>query len=381
MMEFNIFGDIIASEADRWDDSEVTPAQVSDFLQQANGPVQFNVNSAGGSVTGGLAIANLIRTYPFETTCVVDGIAASIASVIACAATHTKMAGGSFLLIHNPWTRTTGTAEDLRKDADNLDKMRDAIISFYRTKCTKTEDELKQLMDAETWIVAEEAKNYGFDFEVVPTEMKAAASLTRAGFDNAPDAAKAMLRIRAEKPVQAASVEDKATVPPVAEKPAAKPSDAPVATQDKPVQPDNWEARFKGLSTKYNELKTQYDEAESKHVSEIMALSEERDALKNDLAKCSQDLADAQAKVSSLTAQNEEDAKALQQAHADLATMGDKLASAEEQVQRLTDTRDMLTAGVLTPPSEMSYAAKMKAAKPPEARESLRAQKRAGKIK
>ena len=60
-------------------------------------------------------------------------------------------------MVHNPWTVTMGNAEDLRKDAETLDKMRDAIISFYRAKCDKSEDEIKALMDAETWISREAA--------------------------------------------------------------------------------------------------------------------------------------------------------------------------------------------------------------------------------
>ena len=133
MKTIAILGDIIGGEGERWVSSEVSPKNVIDALAEANGePVEININSYGGSVLGGIAIANAIKKYPGETTCHVLGIAASMASAIACAGKTLKMGQGSFLMIHNPWTYTSGTAEDLRKDAEKLDQMRDSIIGFYK---------------------------------------------------------------------------------------------------------------------------------------------------------------------------------------------------------------------------------------------------------
>ena len=371
MKSINIFGDIIGSEADRWYYSEVTPAQIVDALKEAGGePVEILINSNGGSVTGGLAIANAIKAYPGETTCTVLGIAASMASVIACSGKTLKMGEGAFLMIHNPYARTTGTAEELRKDADTLDKQRDSLIAFYLSKCDKTADELKALMDAETWISRDEAKANGWNVSDYDGELKAAASLTRRGFETAPEAAKGLLTLRTEKPVEkpvegnAAIVEDK-----------------PAMSEHKAEKSDNWEARFKGLSTKFNELKAKLDESEGKHTSEVVALNAEIENLKTLNETSQRDLATAKAEVNNLTAKLTESEAALQTATKDLADCRDSLKSAEDKAKQLEATRDMLTAGVLTPPAtDESYKAKYKAAKTPEEREALRKAKLAGKI-
>lgn len=387
MKQINIFGDIIASEADRWFASEVTPEQIVRELKDANGEaVEILINSNGGSVAAGLAISNAIKQYPGETTCVVLGLAASMASVIACAGKALKMGEGAFMMVHNPWTYTSGNAEELRKDADTLDKMRDSILGFYLAKCPDKEEELKAAMDAESWLTREDARAMGFAVEDYEGELRAAASLTRRAIGKAPDSVKALFEVRAEKPV-AEATEKPAEKPETAEgadtqaeaeKPAetqetatdAKPAEEP--KNEKPAE--NWEARFKGLSAKYNAAKADHDKT-------LAARDEEIKQLKTQAQEQAQALADAQAKVSELAAQVEEKDKALQTAQKDLEDARDSLTKAEDKAKQLEDTRDMLTAGVLTPPAESGYAAKMQAAKTPEEREALRAQKRAGKIK
>lgn len=390
MKTFNIFGDIIGGEAERWFTAEVSPKEIVDFLAEANGePVEININSYGGSVTGGIAICNALKAYKGEVTCNVLGIAASMASAIACAGKTLKMGEGSFLMIHNPWTYTSGNAEDLRKDAETLDQMRDSILGFYLSKNSKTADEIKGYMDAETWIAAENAAEFGFNVETYTGELKAAASLTRRAFAKAPDAVKAMIKFsdkkpEAEKPVEAAqeapgavASEPKAETPAEAEKPVEAKGEAPA---EKPAPADNWEARFKGLSTKYNELKAKFDEAESKSASDLVAVTAERDNFKTQVDTMSQDLTAAKAKVSELEAKLAESDKALQTAKDDLAKTSDSLKLAEDKAKALEATRDMITAGVLTPPEASCYADKMKAAKTPAEREKLRALKKAGKI-
>lgn len=397
MKTINILGDIIGGEGERWVSSEVSPKNVIDALAEANGePVEININSYGGSVLGGIAIANAIKTYPGETTCNVLGIAASMASAIACAGKRLTMGQGSYMMIHNPWTYTSGTAEDLRKDAETLDQMRDSIIGFYKGKCSKTEDELKALMDSETWISRESAADYGFKVDDYVGELKAAASLTRRAYDKAPDAVKALMRLvdkkpeekpvaeATEKPVEEPEKAEATDAKPEAETPAEAQETASetvaevsrpeeVAAKQSISSPCDWEARFKGLSAKYNAVKAEHDKT-------LAARDEEIKNLKCQMEKQTQALADAQAKVSELAAQVEEQTKALQTATDDLAKARDSQKLAEDKAKQLEDTRDMLTAGVLTPPAESGYAAKMKAAKTPEEREALRAQKRAGKI-
>ena len=360
---FNILGDIVANDGERWWESDVVPGMVVGWLAKQDGDIEININSNGGDVAGGLAIANAIKGYTKgKKTCNVLGVAASMASVIACAGDELKMGQGAFLMVHNPWTVTMGNAEELRKDADTLDKMRDSILSFYQSKAYgKSADDLKALMDAETWLSADEARAAGFLVDDYAGEMKAAASLTRRAFAKAPDAAKALVEFHDRKP-----------------EPAAPRTPEPAA--------DNWEARFKGLSQKFNNHQKKSVEmlaaAEEQQKAALAARDAENASLKTQLEQSAKDLADANAKVSELSSKLEENAKALQKATDDLAATRDSLTKAEEQVKHLESTRDALTAGVLTPPAAgTSYADQMKAAKTPEEREALRAAKRAGKIK
>ena len=377
MKSINIFGDIIGGEAERWFESEVTPQQIVDELKAANGePIEVNINSNGGDVAGGLAIANALKGYKGEVTCNVLGLAASMASVIACAGKRLCMGQGAFLMIHNPWTVTMGNAEDLRKDAATLDKMRDSIVTFYQSKSTKTAEELKELMDAETWISREMANDFGFEVEDYEGELKAAASLSRRAFAKAPDAAKALVEFHDRKP-------EAPKTPETPEAPA-----QPEASSGKGLQPaaENWEERFKGLSKKFNAAQKAGMEALAQQEAKFKAEIEARDAqikdFKSQLETSAKDLADANAKVSELSAKLDESTKALQTANADLAQVRDSLQKAEDKAAELEKTRDLLTAGVLTPaPEGSTYAEKMKAAKTPEEREALRAAKRAGKVK
>ena len=369
---FNLFGDIVENDADRWFESDVTPALFIGWLNKQDGNLEVNINSNGGSVTGGLAIANAIKAYSKgEITCNVLGIAASMASVVACAGKRLCMGEGAFLMVHNPWTVTMGNAEELRKDANTLDKMRDSILGFYQAKCPdKTPDDLKALMDAETWLNPPDAIAQGFIVETYAGELKAAASLTRRAIDKAPEAARALMEFHAKRPAA-----------PHAE------HEPPHENHEPPQAPaDNWEARFKGLSQKFNDLQrraiSDLADAEKRYNDSLAARDTQITDLKSQLEQGAKDLADANAKVSELSARLEEGAKALQKATDDLAATRDSLKAAEDKAKHLEETRDALTAGVLTPPAAgTTYADKMKAARTPEEREALRAQKRAGKIK
>ena len=400
---FNILGDIVANDGERWWESDVVPGMVIGWLNKQTGDIEININSNGGNIAGGLAIANAIKAYSKgKKTCNVLGVAASMASVIACAGDELKMGQGAFLMVHNPWTVTMGNAEELRKDADTLDKMRDSILSFYQSKSTKSAEELKALMDAETWISRDEANDFGFEVLDYAGELKAAASLTRRAFDKAPAAAKALVEFHDRKPINSDTSEVFANAT-TAKSAEGAPKNTPPENPSRTVEPgkasgavagattvgvptDNWEARFKGLSQKFNDLQKKGVEmlaaAEKKYADDIAARDAENATLKTQLETSAKDLANANAKVSELSAKLEENAKALQKATDDLAATRDSLTKAEEQVKHLESTRDLLTAGVLTPPDAgSSYAEQMKAAKTPEEREALRAKKRAGKIK
>lgn len=123
------------------------------------------VNSPGGSVFDGIAIYNFLKNLSASGTSVsviVDGWAASIASVIMLAGSDVAVGEGSFVMIHNPGWMCFGTSEDLRKHADDLDKFRESILDIYVKETGQDREQLSKWMDDETWFTADEAVNYGF---------------------------------------------------------------------------------------------------------------------------------------------------------------------------------------------------------------------------
>jgi ATP-dependent protease ClpP protease subunit len=125
--------------------------------------LKIYINSPGGDVVDGFAIYNMLRRHPAKKVVTIDGVAASIASVIAMAADTLIMPANSFLMIHNPYSIMSGDSSDLRSAADLLDKMKANAIAAYRRKAsTLSSDEVSQMMTDETWLTADEATEKGF---------------------------------------------------------------------------------------------------------------------------------------------------------------------------------------------------------------------------
>lgn len=124
------------------------------------------INSYGGEVAEGLAIYNALKRHKAQVTTYVDGFACSIASVIAMAGDKRKMYKSSLLMIHNAWTSCRGNANDMRKTADDLDEIMNASIEAYMSVVNIDEKELKQLLDNETFINANDALLKGFITEI-----------------------------------------------------------------------------------------------------------------------------------------------------------------------------------------------------------------------
>ncbi len=155
MKKFLIAGSIVDTDAERETFEDVTPTQINAFIKtlEDGEDLTLEINSYGGSVSAGLAIINLLKASGHKTTAHVVGIAASMASAIACACDKLTIDSNAFLMIHNPWTVSAGNAGELRKEADTLDKYRDALLAVYRGKIDKSDDELKRMLDEETWII------------------------------------------------------------------------------------------------------------------------------------------------------------------------------------------------------------------------------------
>lgn len=154
--------------------------------------IDLHVNSPGGEVFDGLTIHNLIKQHPAKVTTYVDGLAASIASVIALAGDKIVMAENALMMIHNPYGMTRGDAAEMRRMADTLDKVSGSIVLAYANKTGKTDEEIKSMMDAETWMTADEAMNYGFIDEIseqmdMAASIKFAPIMAKVGFKNIPE--------------------------------------------------------------------------------------------------------------------------------------------------------------------------------------------------
>jgi len=175
--ELYIYGDI---EDWKWIDEDVTPASVAEELKKLEDASEINiyVNSPGGSVFAGVAIYNEIKRLNKPTTAYVDGLAASIASLIVLAADRVVMPFNAMLMIHNPWTCACGDANALRDLADKIDRIKDGVlVSTYENKTGLPKDEISEMMDAETWLTGPEALELGFA-DQVEEEQKIAASIS-----------------------------------------------------------------------------------------------------------------------------------------------------------------------------------------------------------
>lgn len=167
-----------------WEEyGEVSSITFKNELDQLGDDVEvihLYVNSPGGSVFEGVAIHNMLVRHKARIIVHVDALAASIASVIAMAGNEVRMPKNSMLMIHNPWTFAMGNAVELRKAADDLDRIGQSAIQSYLQKSGDKLDEetLKELLDAETWLSADEAFQYGLA-DVVEEANEMAASINQ----------------------------------------------------------------------------------------------------------------------------------------------------------------------------------------------------------
>lgn len=165
------YGDIVSETwQSEWYEDDMAPGDVKEFLDQLDGTENINIhiNSGGGSVFGGIAIYNMLRRNNAHKTVYVDGLAASIASVIMMAGDEIVMPKNATVMIHKPsasYFFTTKNADDLRKDAESLDTCQEAIMQTYMTKAKVDKKEIEQKVNDETWLTGEEAAEL-FDIKV-----------------------------------------------------------------------------------------------------------------------------------------------------------------------------------------------------------------------
>lgn len=142
----------------------ITAKSISEALAEftTKADLDIYVNSPGGSVFDGIAIYNQLARWGGKKTVHIDGIAASIASVIAMVGDEIKIAENGLMMIHSAWGITVGNAADMRKYADSLDKIDGTILDTYVSKTKGSALEIRDWMTAETWMNADEAVSRGF---------------------------------------------------------------------------------------------------------------------------------------------------------------------------------------------------------------------------
>ena len=174
-----IYGDIV-SEPWKWCESDVTSY---DLVKEIEGldvdVIHCYINSYGGEVAEGLAIYNALKRHKAKVKTYCDGFACSAASVVFMAGDERIMSASSMLMIHNAWMWAAGDANELRKQADDLEKINEASSNAYLEHINISKEQLQEMLDKETWLTAQEALDMGFCTTVVNDRKKAANQSAR----------------------------------------------------------------------------------------------------------------------------------------------------------------------------------------------------------
>ncbi len=146
------------------------------------------INSDGGSVFEGLTIYNQLHRHKATVNVSIDGLAASIASVIAMAGDNIAIAENAMMMIHKPYGGGIGTADDMRTVADALDKVEETLVDTYVARSGADPAEISGMMQAETWMTAADAIDHGLVDEITPAKQMAAyVNIGRYGYRNVPE--------------------------------------------------------------------------------------------------------------------------------------------------------------------------------------------------
>ena len=168
---------VIAS--DSWFEDDVTPKLFRDELAQHPGAVTVRINSPGGDVSAGVSIYNMLNEHNGEVHVKVDGIAASIASLIAMAGDKITMLPGAMMMVHLPWTIAAGNSDDMKQVVEMLEKTGESMIPIYAARTGLSEERVEELLKAETWMTAEDAVELGFADEAVGAKTSLANAMAK----------------------------------------------------------------------------------------------------------------------------------------------------------------------------------------------------------
>ncbi|HBG4654520.1 TPA: Clp protease ClpP [Clostridioides difficile] len=166
--ELYFYGDIVSSWLGALDDTDQYPESIKKFLDNVKGKdLDIYINSGGGSVFAGMAIYNMLKRHKGFKTVYIDGLAASIASVIALAGDKVIIPSNAYFMIHKPWCNVYGNSNELREQAEILDKIEEGIINVYSENLSLDVniEDIKNMLNNETWLTGEEAIKY-FNMEI-----------------------------------------------------------------------------------------------------------------------------------------------------------------------------------------------------------------------
>lgn len=168
---------VIASES--WFEDEVSPKMFREELAQHPGALTVRINSPGGDVSAGVAMYNMLNEHEGEVTVKVDGIAASIASLIAMAGDKIVMLPGSMMMVHKPWTIAAGNSDDMTQVVEMLEKTGESMIPIYAARTGLSKERIEDLLKAETWMTASDAVELGFADEAVEAKTSLAQAMAK----------------------------------------------------------------------------------------------------------------------------------------------------------------------------------------------------------
>ncbi|HGI2606281.1 TPA: head maturation protease, ClpP-related [Streptococcus agalactiae] len=150
-----------------WFGDEVTPQLFKNDLLAGTGDITLWINSPGGDVFAAAQIYNMLMDYQGDVHVIIDGLAASAASVIAMAETTVSMSPVAMMMIHNPWTFAQGEAKDMAKVIEMLGEIKESIINAYELRTGLSRTKISHLMDSESWFNAKKAVELGFADKVL----------------------------------------------------------------------------------------------------------------------------------------------------------------------------------------------------------------------
>lgn len=147
--------------------SDISSKEVKWMLSEVTTPkIELHLHSNGGDVFESVAIYNLLKHHPAEIEVHIDGIAASGASMIAMAGNKIVMPRNTMMMIHRAWTFAVGNSDELRKTADDMDKINNSVTESYMARFNQSRDILEELLKKEEYLTAQECLDYGFADEI-----------------------------------------------------------------------------------------------------------------------------------------------------------------------------------------------------------------------